>query len=197
MLTWLDKDLLTCFPKCQTISKHYIIYTHIPTLALPARMHLCLKLHCQVTWYPPSPQTRISNKSETQSRFSARFIIFTINRHDHFNRRERSSHILFIVIQMRGFMPKFWLTEQMLHMLTWVESSLDQLSAYSLLMFSLNRSKIGPIFVSRNKSRKGNNQWDCGLTTGRREVNESGLGREYDFFSHDRSKFETHCMLNY
>ncbi len=61
---------------------------------------------------------------------------------------------------MRGFMPKFWFTEQMLHMLTRDESSLEQLSAYSLLMFSLHWSKTGTIFISRSRSWEENIQWD-------------------------------------
>lgn len=77
--------------------------------------------------------------------------------------------------QMRGFVPEFWLTEQMLHMLTWDESSLDQLSAHSLLVFALARPKIGTVLVSGTEAGKR----EYSTARGRWEDNESGFGERY------------------
>lgn len=119
------KSLL--IPNAHPPALHPQIYGHNPLVSFKLHSHmmtttylkkisntnvLCLSHH-------------ISNKQSDQ------------RRHNDFDRWKRSSHVLFIVVQMTGFVPNFWFTEQMLHVPMWDESSLDQLGAYSLLMFSL------------------------------------------------------------
>lgn len=125
--------------------------------------HTHTKSHCghEIYMYP----NKTCNKSRPQSGFFCSVHPVPSQQSDkrrqnNSHRWKWSSHVLFIVIQMRGFMPEFRFAEQMFHMLTWDESSLDQLSAYSLLMIRPVWSKTGTVFVSRNRSRKENIRWD-------------------------------------
>lgn len=100
--------------------------------------------------------------------------------------------------QMRGFVPEFWLTEQMLHMLTWDESSLDQLSAPSWCSLSPG-PKSAQFWCQEQKRGKENIH--------RQEGDEKtmNLDSERDitafslpnFLFHDLSKFKRRCVLNY
>lgn len=79
------------------------------------------------------------------------------------------------------------------------ESSLDQFSANSLLMFSLSWSKIGTIFVLRRiRSKEENIQWDCvdKKTMSLDEIRDMTMFSTPNFLSHV-SKFEKHRVLNY
>lgn len=117
MTTSWTKKILSSFCTHVFTLTYTFKHTHTHTLPLHTHKHLCL-LNC-TRHLSKEHQQQIS----TPISFSAWFVRFPIN-----NLTSRditflsggkgTSHVLFIFTQTRGFMPKFWFAEQMLHMLT-------------------------------------------------------------------------------